>query len=90
MKRGQNFLQPCLGTREFPAYYAWGTDGKEPIDDTMDLGLMVYDVFDLNDWKVGKKAEPCLSLYRPQMTRGTIEVPPYDSPDVLKTEGRNP
>ncbi len=87
VKRGQNFLQPSLGTREFPAYYEWGSDGKDPIGESMDLGLMVYDVFDLNVWKVGKKAEPALSLYRPQMVQGVITVPPFDSSQVLKTEG---
>lgn len=88
VKRGQNFLQPCLGTREFPAYYEWGSDGKAPIEEDMDLGLMVYDVFDLNVWQVGKKVAPQLSLYRPRMVSGCIEVPPFDSPLVLKSEGR--
>ncbi len=87
VKRGQNFLQPSMGTREFPAYYEWGSDGSAPIPESLDLGLMVYDVFDLRDWKVGKKADPKLSLYRARMERGVIEVPPFESASVLKTEG---
>ncbi|MCD8381104.1 MAG: type I-C CRISPR-associated protein Cas5c [Lachnospiraceae bacterium] len=84
VKRGQNFVQPSMGTREFPAYYEWGTTGESPIDENMDLGLMLYDVFDLNEWKVGKKANPSVSLYRAKMEKGVIQVPPYDSELVLK------
>ena len=84
--RGQNFCQPVLGSRECPAYYEWGSSGTPPIDETVDLGYMVYDVFDLKEWKVGKKAEPSVSLYHAQMVHGVIEVPPYDSPLVLKPE----
>ncbi|MCD7803025.1 MAG: type I-C CRISPR-associated protein Cas5c [Clostridiales bacterium] len=84
VKTGQNFLQPSMGTREFPAYYEWGDTGEPPIEESMDLGLMLYDVFDLHQWKVGKKAEPSVSLYRASMERGVIQVPPYDSPLVLK------
>lgn len=82
--RGQNFLQPSMGTREFPAYYEWGSTGEEPITDNLNIGLMVYDVFNLHDFKVGKKAEPNVSLYRAKMENGVIEVPDYDSPLVLK------
>ena len=31
-----------------------------------------------------KKARPCLSLYHCVMKQGVIEVPPYDSPEVIK------
>lgn len=84
--RGQNFLQPSLGTREFPAYYEWASDGQPPIADVLDLGLMVYDVFDLHKWKVTKKAEPFVSLYHARMEHGVIEVPSFDSDEVLKPE----
>ncbi len=84
VKRGQNFLQPSMGPREVTAYYEWGSTGEPPIGESIDLGLMLYDVFDLHQWKVGKKAEPSVSLYRASMERGVIQVPPYDSPLVLK------
>mgnify|MGYP003301095410 CR=1 FL=1 len=82
---------PGEASEEFPAYFEWGSSGAEPIPDSMDLGLMLYDVFDLHKWKVGKNAEPFVSLYRPQMVNGVIEVPPFDSPLVIKpgTEGRD-
>ena len=87
VKRGQAFMQPCMGTREFPAYFEWGDSGLSPINLTMDLGLMVYDVFNLHKWKVTKKAEPEISLFHAKLVEGVLEVPPYDSPEVLKIEG---
>lgn len=84
VKRGQAFMQPCMGTREFPAYFEWASGAGEPIDVTMDLGLMVYDVFNLHKWDVTKQAEPEISLFHAQLNRGVLEVPPYDSPEVLK------
>ncbi len=84
VKRGQAFMQPCMGTREFPAYFEWASGVGEPIDVTMDLGLMVYDVFNLHKWGVTKQAEPEISLFHGHLNRGVLEVPPYDSPEVLK------
>lgn len=84
VKRGQAFMQPCMGTREFPAYFEWGSGPGEPIDVTMDLGLMVYDVFNLHKWGVTKQAEPDISLFHARLNQGVLEVPPYDSPEVLK------
>ncbi len=43
VKRGQNFVQPSMGNREFPAYYEWGSNGGEPIKDSLYLGLLVFD-----------------------------------------------
>lgn len=84
VKRGQAFMQPCMGTREFPAYFEWGSGPGEPIDVTMDLGLMVYDVFNLHKWGVTKQAESDISLFHAHLNHGVLEVPPYDSPEVLK------
>ena len=84
VKRGQAFMQPCMGTREFPAYFEWGASERKPIEMTMDLGLMVYDVFNLYKWEVTKQAEPEISLFHARLEDGRMEVPPYDSPEVLK------
>jgi CRISPR-associated protein Cas5d len=82
--RGQMFVQPVMGTREFPAYFEWGTTGEPPVAQDADLGFMVYDTFDPGQWKVGKKAEPFVSLYHAEMKQGVIDVPPFDSDAVLK------
>ena len=84
VKRGQTFMQPCMGTREFPAYFEWASGAGEPIDVTMDLGLMVYDVFNLHKWGVTKQAEPEISLFHARLNKGVLEIPPFDSSEVLK------
>ena len=46
-RRGQCFHQPCLGTREFTAYYTLiehEEDIPPAIDETRDLGYMLYDI----------------------------------------------
>ena len=84
IRAGKNYYQPSMGLRQFPAYYE-ERDGKTPpIDVNMDAGLMVYDVFDLHDASVSKKAKPRLSLFHAVMEHGVVRVPPYDSPEVLK------
>jgi CRISPR-associated protein Cas5d len=84
VRRGQAFAQPCMGVREFPAYFEWGSSGIPAIPDTQDFGLMVYDTFDLNEYI---KPRTSVSLYRVQMRHGVIEVPPYASQLVLKPGG---
>ena len=88
IRSGKVFFQPSLGLREFEAYFKEGgcENGKKPIPVDMDLGFMVYDVFDLNDCEVRKKTRPRLSLYHCVMRGGVIDVPPYDSPEVIKGE----
>lgn len=84
IRGGKTFYQPSLGLREFVAYFEESDGTRQPIPESMDLGLMVYDVFDLHDYSVRKKTKPCLSLYHAKMENGVIEVPPYDSLEVLK------
>lgn len=84
IRSGKTFYQPSLGLREFVCYFEESDGTRPPIPDSMDLGLMVYDVFDLHDCMVRKKAQPRLSLYHAVMEQGVIRVPPYDSPEVLK------
>ncbi len=85
IRGGKAFAQPTLGLKEFVAYFQEADPrGSAPIPVDMDLGLMVYDVFDLHDYELRKKARPRLSLYHYVMEQGVIQVPPYDSPEVLK------
>lgn len=84
IRTGKTFYQPSLGLREFVCYFEESDGSRKPIEDSMDLGLMVYDVFDLHDYEVRKKTQPRLSLYHAVMEHGVIHVPPYDSKEVLK------
>ena len=48
IKSGKCFCQPYLGTRECMAYFSYPREDMEPISDLhMDLGEMLYDVFDI-------------------------------------------
>lgn len=87
IRSGKCFMQPCLGLREFAAYFEESDGTRPPISLDYDAGLMVYDVFDLHDFSLRKKARPQLSLFYAVMKQGVIQVPPYDDPQVLKTGG---
>jgi CRISPR-associated protein Cas5d len=88
--RGQCFHQPYLGCREFPAYFRLidETD-RQPLplgEYTQDLGLMLYDVFDLSH-KGTEDSAPFISLFKARVEHGVLDVPPYESAEVLKPEG---
>lgn len=84
IRGGKCFFQPSLGLREFAAYFEESDGMRPPIPVDLDAGLMVYDIFDLHDYEVRKKAMPQLSLFHAVMKQGVIEIPDYDSLDVLK------
>lgn len=84
IRGGKTFMQPSFGLREFIAYFEESDGTRKPIGDSLDGGIMLYDIFDLHDCSVSKKARSRLSLYHAEMKRGVIEVPPYDSPLVMK------
>lgn len=83
---GKCFYQPYFGCREFPAFFSLiedkaGLPPPEPLD--IDLGLMLYDVFDLS--RPGSKDDsPSISLFRAKICDGVMHVPDYESPEVLK------
>ena len=84
IRGGKTFYQPSLGIRSFTAFFGESDGTRSPIDESRDLGLMVYDVFDLHDFSVRARTKPSLSLYHAVMEHGVINVPPYDSEEVLK------
>ena len=82
-KKGQCFNQPYLGTREFSASFRLvdpETESlAEPISETRDLGIMLYDM----DFETDIKNPPAM-FYRARMENGVIIVPPKDSEEVLR------
>lgn len=90
--RGKCIYQPYLGCREFPAYFELvepGTQLEPPLSDfSLDIGLMLYDVFDLS--KPGKPLDtskderPSISLFRANVEKGVLKIPLYESNEVLK------
>lgn len=84
IRTGKCFFTPSLGLREFVAYFEESDGSRAPVDETLDAGLMVYDIFDPHDCSVRKKVRTRLSLFHAVMENGVIEIPPYDSDEVLK------
>lgn len=87
--QGKCFMQPYFGCREFPAYFQLPADDPlsppEPIH--MDIGLMLYDVFDLSRPGCGQDS-PSISLFQARLVNGVLDVPAYEDPGVLKPMGR--
>jgi CRISPR-associated protein Cas5d len=85
-RAGKCFFQPYLGCREFPAYFELveGDDAPvEPADIDLDLGYMLYDVFDLGH-PGDAHDRPAISLFPARVTAGVLEVPPWHDESVLK------
>lgn len=70
--RGQCFWQPYLGCREFSAYFELIDDpttaahSEPPIEDSHDLGWMLYDLDYANDMKPG--------FFRAQLDNGVMDL----------------
>jgi CRISPR-associated protein Cas5d len=82
LRRGQHFIHPSFGCREFPAW--WGVPTERPAwQGNVDAGWMLYDVFDLS--KPGEAtSKASVSLFRARAERGVVHVPAYTSDDVRK------
>ena len=86
---GKCIYQPCFGCREFPAYFELvevGAPSLRAESFDLDVGLMLYDVFDLSKpgRPVTSPVEVCISLFRAAVRGGVLEIPPYESSDVIK------
>lgn len=80
-RKGQCFNQPYLGCREFSCAFRLVenlSDEPSPINDTRDLGFMLYDL-DFTD-----ETNPKPAFFRPQMNSGVIEIPRWESDEVRK------
>ena len=80
-QKGQCFTQPYLGTRECAADWRLVEsleNEPSPIDDSRDLGIMLYDM----DFSNPKDIQAI--FYRAEMKNGVIMVPPLNSEEVLR------
>ncbi|MGI5838982.1 MAG: type I-C CRISPR-associated protein Cas5c [bacterium] len=87
ISRGKCFQQPYLGCREFAAYfeqYDPAVHRDEPAVVDLDLGYMLYDVFDLSMPGGPQAGKPAVSLFHAFIKQGVMEVPDYESDQVLK------
>ncbi len=86
---GKCIYQPYLGCREFPAYFELAGVSDHPVANPEinmpDLGWVLYDVFDLSSPQTSA-AVPSISLFKPAISLGIMEVPPYHSHEVAKPQ----
>lgn len=85
-ERGKCFYQPYFGCREFPAYFALAGEAEPAVALDLDLGFMLYDVFDLSR-RGSADSRPAVSLFKANLRGGILDVPEYDSPAVVKAPG---
>ncbi len=77
VRKGQCFNQPYLGCREFSCDFRLvDEDGPPPIDETRELGWMLYDL----DYSDPQSPNP--RFFNTWMQKGVIEVPDWDSEEV--------
>lgn len=80
--KGQCFTQPYFGCREFSASFKLVDNDEQdpkPIDETRDLGIMLYDM----DFERNLK-DPDAMFFRAKMNNGVILVPDKNSEEVLR------
>ena len=85
-EKGQCFAQPAFGCREFPAHFELASESamlvQPGLNADSDLGLMLYDVFDLDvskDQQPGKveKPQPRITFFKAQLKGGVVNVPDW-------------
>jgi CRISPR-associated protein Cas5d len=87
--KGKCFFQPYFGCREFPAWYELlenGAAASAPYPLDLDIGLMVYDVFDLAQ-PGSATSRPYITLFHASVVAGVMKIPPYNDPAVIKLKG---
>lgn len=85
IEQGQCFHQPSFGCREFPAHFEPSTAAAMQVAPELnrdtDLGLMLYDVFNLDvgeNWQGGKiEARPQITFFRAALKNGVVTVPAW-------------
>lgn len=77
VKKGQYFHHPYLGCREFCADFELLEGEPKTIDETRDLGFMLFDI----DFSTEQNTP---QWFRANLTDGSVKVPPIDSSEVLR------
>ncbi|MGO8674329.1 MAG: type I-C CRISPR-associated protein Cas5c [Limisphaerales bacterium] len=85
-EKGQCFAQPCFGCREFPAHFEVADEAAMRVEPNTnadaDLGLVLYDVFNLDvskDQPPGKidRPDPRISFFPARLINGVVKVPDW-------------
>lgn len=72
VERGQYFMAPCLGCREFPAQFALPDGTEEPQTGlTMSLGRMLFDL----DYADDSSGRGTPRFFEAELVRGVLNIP---------------
>jgi len=80
---GKCYYQPYFGCREFAAYFKFAEDDQPTNGENLDIGYMVYDVYDL-DKVIIDNASPFISLFKATLINGVLEIPHWESELIKK------
>ena len=69
--RGQCFIRPYLGCREFAAYFAMPDGTEQPLDLTCDLGRMLLDLA----YPLEEKGRSSPRFFEAHLERGILQLP---------------
>ena len=89
VKKGKCFFQPGLGLRECMCFFQPIDAKMKPVQQSADLGIMLYDVFDirnnvpLDTSKKDGNSVVCPSFFHAKMNKGVIEIPRFNSDAVF-------
>lgn len=92
LKKGKCFYQPCLGTRECMCFFSEPNNDMQPLMDLNEnMGIMVYDVFDIRKHEILDTRDKnnnafYPSIYNVIVKNGVIDVPEFDSNEVIKVK----
>ena len=92
IESGKCYYQPYLGTRECIAYFGIQRNKNEeiqsPINESLDAGLMLYDVFDITKYTKPRDVKPFITLFKAKMNNGIIDIPKFNDDSVVKPTRR--
>lgn len=71
VENGQCFHRPYMGCREFACSFSIASDSERPLDETRDLGLMLYDIIFARDNGQNKQV-----FFHARLGSGVLDVLP--------------
>ena len=96
VSKGKCFFQPALGTRECMCYFSEPDMTMQPISESADFGIMLYDVFDITKDNSEKTLDTrkkslnlctCVSFFHAEMNNGIVKIPEWDSDEIYIKKG---
>lgn len=91
LKKGKCFYQPSLGLRECMCFFKEIDTEKQPLNLNLDLGIMLYDCFDITkniilDTSKNGTNSFFPSFFSAKIQNGILDVPNFDDVKVFKMQ----